>query len=118
MNRSIFNICNYIINSKIKTIDISHIIKKFNKYIPIDVLNSEIFKYKIFQKLVLYNYCYNYQIDNISFEQVILIHNYINDIYSNKYLDVDKNMFNFIDWCKKYNRKNKNKIKIIFLDNC
>jgi len=84
-------------------------------YISPELATSDEFKYKVFQKLVLYNYCFHYQITNFNEEEVIALNNYIHDIHSQSKItiEIDMDMLNFLDWCRKYNRKNKNKINII-----
>jgi hypothetical protein len=117
MNNCIFNICNYIITSKIKNINISQIIKEFHKYIPVDLLNSDILKYKIFQKLVLYNYCFTLDVDKLYDSEIKKINNFISNDNTKLYFKLNYNYIQFICWCRIYNKQNKNKIKIISLIN-
>ena len=117
MNNCVFDICNYIITSKIKYINISHIIKKFYKYIPIDMLNSDILKYKIFQKLVLYNYCFTLDVDELHNDEIKKINNFILNDNTKLSFKLNSNYIQFIYWCRVYNRQNKNKVKIISLIN-
>jgi len=119
LSRCVFNLCYYIINSYISDININKIIYKnmanIEIYISPELATSDEFKYKVFQKLVLYNYCFHYQITNFNEEEVIALNNYIHDIHSQSKItiEIDMDMLNFLDWCRKYNRKNKNKINII-----
>jgi hypothetical protein len=117
MNNCAFNICNYIITSKIKHINISQIINEFHKYIPVDMLNSDMLKYKVFQKLVLYNYCFILDVDELSNNEIKKINNFILDHNTKLYFKLNYNYIQFIYWCRIYNKQNKNKIKIISLRN-
>ena len=129
MNELIYRISENIINQNIKNISINNVIydnekliddyiNHYNKYNRlnknrIDIYSFE-FKIQLFKKLVLYDYCFNYNIENnIKEEDIVLINQYIlninNDILQLKILDYK--FKSFLDWCKKYNRINKKKIQ-------
>ena len=128
MNELIYRISENIINKNIKNISINDVIydneKLINEYINhynkysisknrIDIYSYE-FKIQLFKKLVLYDYCFNYDIENNTKEEdIVLINQYIlninNDILQIKVLDYK--FKSFLDWCKKYNRINKKKIQ-------
>ena len=113
-------------------IDLHAIIKSneafFTNYMSVDELYSYKINIKIFQKLVLYNYCFNFSIEKLSKNELRQINNYL--LTNDKYLDLDMNFDTllFFNWCKIYNRNNKDKIKIIsetqknntiiYLNNC
>lgn len=129
MNELIYRISENIINQNIKDISLNNIIYEneilINKYIThynkyavlnknkINIYSVE-FKIQLFKKLVLYNYCCNYDIENnTNKEDIILINQYI--LYNNddivKLKVLDYRFKSFLDWCKKYNRNNKKKIQ-------
>jgi hypothetical protein len=129
MNELIYRISENIINQNIKNISLNNIIYEnevlineyinhYNKYSvlnknKIDIYSFE-FKTQLFKKLVLYDYCFNYDIENNTNEEdIILINQYIlynnDDIVKLKILDYRFKLF--LDWCKKYNRNNKKKIQ-------
>jgi hypothetical protein len=132
MNQFVAVICEYIINSNMNVIDLHAIIKSneafFTNYMSVDELYSYKINIKIFQKLVLYNYCFNFSIEKLSKNELRQINNYL--LTNDKYLDLDMNFDTllFFNWCKIYNRNNKDKIKIIsetqknntiiYLNNC
>lgn len=129
MNELIYRISENIINKNIKNISFNDIlyqneilineyINHYNKYSvlnksKIDIYSFE-FKIQLFKKLVLYDYCFNYDIENnTKGDDIVLINQYIlnnnDDILKLKVLDYKFKLF--LDWCKKYNRINKKKIK-------
>jgi cystathionine beta-lyase family protein involved in aluminum resistance len=129
MNELIYRICENIINKKIKNISLHDVIFKneksindyinhYNKYTvlnknKIDIYSFE-FKIQLFKKLVLYNYCFNYNIENNTNEEdIVLINQYISSINDNilNLKVLDYRFKSFLDWCKKYNRINKKKIQ-------
>jgi hypothetical protein len=129
MNELIYRISENIINKNIKNISLNIIlyeneilineyINHYNKYSvlnknKIDIYSIE-FKIQLFKKLVLYDYCFNYDIEsNTNEEDIVLINQYIlnnnDDILKLKVLD--HKFKSFLDWCKRYNRINKKKIQ-------
>lgn len=131
MNSLIFKITRYIINNQIKDIsldnilskNIEHIYKCINnynyysiKYRDINIYSFE-FKFQIFKKLVLYDYCFNYIIDDFSNlsskikKEIKLINEYILNKNNKLNLEnIDIYFLQFLNWCKKYNLLNKKKI--------
>ena len=117
MNKTIFLISEYIINSKKTNINLNDIINKNYSSLIIhesDKLSSFELNIRVFQKLVLHNYCFNYYIDGLSDNELKNINNYLlyPTISTFKY-NIRDNMKHFLDWCKKFNLRNKNKISII-----
>jgi hypothetical protein len=127
MNELIYRISENIINQNIKNISINNVIydnekliddyiNHYNKYNRlnknrIDIYSFE-FKIQLFKKLVLYDYCFNYNIENNTKEEdIVLINQYISSINNNILKVLDYRFKSFLDWCKKYNRINKKKIQ-------
>jgi hypothetical protein len=109
MNTIIYKISEYIIEEKIRKINLDNIVELFiddiTKYISEDEVYSFEFNTRIFKKLVLYDYCYHYFIDGLSNKEINIINNYLhNDKYELE-LHIEDNMLRFLDWCKKYNQK-------------
>lgn len=129
MNELIYRINENIINKNIKNVSLNDIIYEnellingyINHYNKYNVLNknkiniySFEFKIQLFKKLVLYDYCFNYDIENnTTKEDIVLINQYISGINNNilKLKVLDHKFKLFLDWCKKYNRINKKKIE-------
>lgn len=131
MNSLIFKITRYIINNQIKDISLDNILSKniehiykcisnYNyysiKYRDINIYSFE-FKFQIFKKLVLYDYCFNYIIDDFSNlsskikKEIKLINEYILNKNNKLNLEnIDIYFLQFLNWCKKYNLLNKKKI--------
>jgi hypothetical protein len=113
MNIIIHRLCEYIINNKIKQIIIDKIIYLYSKKLLNTTSENQLYSFefstRIFKKLVLYNYCFNYYVDDITEEEEIKINKYI---HTNNELTfpVESNMLKFLNWCKRYNQLNKNKI--------
>jgi hypothetical protein len=109
MNIIIHRLCEYIINNKIRDIDVKKIVHlntiKLLNYLSEQQLHRFEFNIRMFKKLVLYNYCFHYYIDGLTDEELIKINKYI---HTNEELQfsVESNMLNFLSWCKKYNRLN------------
>lgn len=129
MNQLIYRICEDIINKDIKNISLYDVIYEnetlinnylnyYNKYNilnknKIDIHSVE-FKIGLFKKLVLYDYCFNYDIENNTKEEdLVLINQYVLSNNKNiiKLINLDYKFKSFLDWCKKYNRVNKKKIQ-------
>ena len=117
MNKYIFKVCDYIVNSDIKNINIDYInnvnYNLVRQYISTNELYSFSTKIRIFQKLVLYNYCYNLYIGELSENELSKINNYISTDITKLNLHVDNNYLEFFRWCKTHNKQFKNKIKVI-----
>lgn len=128
MNALIFRITKYIMNKNITEINLEKILSDNSVFINeykylISNVDVESFQFKIhvFKKLVLYDYCFNYKIDNFSNDpielkkELKLINNYILYNYK-KILHVhvlDDKFREFLDWCRKYNSVNKKKIYFV-----
>jgi hypothetical protein len=116
VHHNIYKICECIIKSNIKNVNYKNIIElnlddRFNK----EYLLTFDIKTRIFKKLVVYGYCFQYKINNITNKELVAINNYIlnkkNDlIYINNF---DLNMLEFIKWCKIMNSTKKEKIQFI-----
>lgn len=119
MNKYVFKISDFIINSDIKNININYInninYDMIQSYGSIDELYSFATKIRIFQKLVLYNYCYNFYIGDLSDNELININNFISIENTKLNLNIDYKYMQFFYWCKVYNRQNKNKVKVVSL---
>jgi hypothetical protein len=131
MNSLIFKITKYIINNNIKNISLIDIISKnidhinecinnynyyFDNYRDINIYSFQ-FKFQLFKKLVLYDYCFNYIIDDFSDlslkikKEIKLLNDYILNVNNNLNIEnIDEYFLQFLNWCKKYNRLNKKKI--------
>ena len=128
MNTLIFKLTQYIIDNNIKNISIEKILDKNTKYIDYYIEQNKLesldvylfdFKIKIFKKLVLYDYCFTYKIENFTNNQDLkLINDYILNKNSNLLFvhTLEGNFQEFIDWCAKYNRNNGKKIYFSYSD--
>jgi hypothetical protein len=109
MNTIIYKISEYIIDEKIRNINLDNIVEllmdNITKYISEDEVYSFEFNTRIFKKLVLYDYCYHYFIDGLSDNEIEMINNYLHYDKFELSLHVEENMLRFLDWCKKYNQK-------------
>ena len=111
MNNVIYKTCEYIIDKKIKKVNMDNVLKihinKMTKYISEDDIYSFEFNTRIFKKLVLYDYCYHYYIDGLKEDEVDMINSYIHhDTYELNF-HAEPNMLRFLNWCKIYNRRTK-----------
>ena len=116
MNKVTYLTSEYIIDKRIKDINLTEIIysnyEKIKKYISDDLIYSFAFNINIFKKLVLYNYCYDYLIEDLTDDELDRVNNYINNKYSILH-SIEPNMKTFLDWCKQYNKNNSKKINIV-----
>ena len=115
IHHNIYKICECIIKSNIKNVNYKNIIElnlddRFNK----EYLLTFDIKTRIFKKLVVYGYCFQYKINKINNKELLSINNYIlnkkNDFIYN---DLDLKMLEFIRWCKIMNLTKKEKIQFI-----
>ena len=117
MNKLVSVISDYIINSNIFNIDLRSIIESkeniFLTYGTIEDLYSYKTSIRVFQKLVLYDYCFDYLVNQVTLDELDNINNFI--LKNTKELDmnIDDDTLQFFNWCKIYNKNNKNKINII-----
>jgi hypothetical protein len=109
MNTIIYKICEYIIDKKMRKINLDNIVEflmdDITKYISEDEIYTFEFNTRIFKKLVLYDYCYHYFIDGLSDKEIETINNYLHHDKFVLDLHIEENMLRFLDWCKKYNQK-------------
>jgi hypothetical protein len=128
MNALIFRITRYIMNKNITEINLEKILYDNSVFINeyrylmanVDVESFQ-FKIHVFKKLVLYDYCFNYKIDNFSDDpielkkELKLINDYI--LHNHKKIlhvhVLDDKFREFLDWCRKYNSVNKKKIYFV-----
>ena len=117
MNKLVSVISDYIINSNIFNIDLRSIIEsKENillEYGTIEDLYSYKTSIRVFQKLVLYDYCFDYLISQVTLDELDNINNFILKDNKKLYMNIDEDTLQFFNWCKIYNKNNKNKINII-----
>lgn len=117
MNKLVSVISDYIVNSNIFNIDLRSIIESKENIFLIYGTIEDLYSYKtsirVFQKLVLYDYCFDYLISQVTLDELDNINNFILKNTKELYMNIDDDTLQFFNWCKIYNKNNKNKINII-----